>query len=73
MVLCFNPVGSAIKVTAIKPEHYGDWHDKPVRYSVTGPMSEVQKFSTKKDAMRYAARRRRAASQQGAINQYVRS
>jgi hypothetical protein len=72
-VLCFNPVGSAIRIAAIKPEHCGDWHDKPVRYSVTGPNAEVQKFSTKKEAERYARMRRRAESQNEAMNRYVRN
>lgn len=34
-------------------EHCGDWHDKPLRYIVTG-LPEVQKFSTKKDAEKWA-------------------
>ena len=36
-----------------KPEHYGDWHDKPVRYKVCGPGNELQKFCNKKDARLY--------------------
>lgn len=43
-----------------RPEHCGDWHDKPLRWVVTG--AEIQKFSTKKDAMLWARSRRKAAS-----------
>lgn len=40
-------------------ERSGDWHDKPLRWRVDGPGAEVQKFSTKKDAERYARLRRK--------------
>ena len=53
-----------------RPEHCGDWHDKPLRYSVNGPRSECQKFSTKKDAEKYASLRRRVTDQLEAINLY---
>ncbi len=35
------------------PEHYGDWHDKPVRWNVVWN-NKNQKFTTKKDALTYA-------------------
>lgn len=54
-----------------KPQASGDWHDKPLRWIVNGPDSEVQQFSTKKDALLYARIRRGAASQQEAMNHYV--
>jgi len=44
------------------PEHYGDWHDKPLRWQVSGPESELQKFSTKRDALLYRKIRRKAGS-----------
>lgn len=34
-----------------RPEHHGDWHDKPTRWAVHGPGTELQKFSTKAEAM----------------------
>jgi hypothetical protein len=41
-----------VKVSRMdKPQASGDWHDKPLRWIVTGPDSEVQKFATKKDAL----------------------
>lgn len=43
-----------------RPEYSGDWHDKPSRYAVNGPGTECQKFSTKRDAQKYASIRRRA-------------
>ena len=48
------------------PEHYGDWHDKPLRWAVNGPDKECQKFSTKRDAEKYASIRRRSANQTAA-------
>jgi len=62
-----------IEINIVKLAHEercGDWHDKPLRYAVNGPRSECQKFSTKKDALRYASLRRRNADQLAAINQY---
>ncbi len=56
-----------------KPQASGDWHDKPVRWQVSGPGSEVQKFSSRKDARLYASIRRRAASQKEAGDEFVRS
>lgn len=43
-----------------RPEHCGDWHDKPLRWQVAGPDRELQKFSTKKDAMLYRRIRKHA-------------
>jgi len=63
---------TSITIEAIKPEACGDWHDKPVRYAVHGPGTEVQKFSTKKNAQKYASLRRKAATQQEAGDAYVR-
>jgi len=52
------------------PEHHGDWHDKPVRWAVrTG--TELQKFSTKKDALLYRRCRREAGSEAAATRAYV--
>ncbi len=62
-----------VAVSALdNPYHDGDWHDKPLRYSVTGPGVEVQNFSTKKDATKYASLRRRAATQQEATRAFIR-
>jgi len=54
-----------------REERCGDWHDKPVRYAVNGPRSECQKFSTKKDAQKYASVRRRHSDQLLAIKAYL--
>lgn len=60
-----------ITVTILpSPVHAGDWHDKPLRYVVSGPRSEQQMFSTKKNAQRYASIRRRSSDQMEAINKY---
>ena len=40
------------------PEHYGDWHDKPLKWVVKGPGTELQKFSTKRDALLFARLRK---------------
>ena len=44
-----------------RPLYCGDWHDKPLKWSVQGPANanwpegfEVQNFTTKKDASSYA-------------------
>lgn len=55
------------------PEHYGDWHDKPLKRIVSGPAAETQKFSTKSEASNYASRRRRSSTQLEAINAFVQS
>ena len=37
------------------PEYYGDWHDKSLRWLVNSKgVEEIQKFSTKKDAILWA-------------------
>jgi hypothetical protein len=61
-----------IIIEAIAPIACGDWHDKPLRYEVRGPDAELQLFSTKKDAMKYASLRRRAATQHEAIRKSLR-
>lgn len=50
----------------------GDWHDKPLRYEVTGPLAEKMMFSTKRDAVTYASIRRRSASMVEAAREYAR-
>jgi hypothetical protein len=49
----------------------GDWHDAPMRWTVTGPGSEVQHNQTRKGAELYAKIRRNSADQSTAINAYV--
>jgi len=44
------------------PIHAGDWHDKPLKWSVIGPDKEVQNFVTKKDAEIYRICRKRTNS-----------
>lgn len=62
-----------VKVTRMERErHAGDWHDKPLRWQVTGPDSELQQFSTKRDATLYARIRRRSRDFNSASNEYVR-
>jgi len=56
-----------------RSEHQGDWHDKPLRWQAVGPDSELQKFSTKKEASLWAKIRRRATSQFEAFRTYVAS
>lgn len=53
-----------------RPEHHGDWHDKPLRYAVMGPGVECQKFSTKKEAKTYATDRRRSSTQAEAFQKW---
>jgi len=55
-----------------RPEHWGDWHDKPLRWAVRGPGPECQKFSTRKEAGKYAAHRRRSTDAFSAIRNYCR-
>jgi hypothetical protein len=54
-----------------RPEHGGDWHDKPIRWIVKGPSDEAQKFSTKKDATLYAKIRRASNSFREASHKYI--
>jgi len=52
------------------PEASGDWHDKPLRWIVSGPDAEVQKFSTRADARLYA-RIRAGVARNEAVHQFV--
>ena len=36
------------------PVHSGDWHDKPLRWTVTGEGKITQHFRTKRDAQIWA-------------------
>ena len=50
---------NTITITKLNhPEHWGDWHDKPVKWIVSGPLEETQKFATKQQAALYARNRR---------------
>lgn len=53
-----------------RPEPAGDWHDKPLRWKVTGPVGEIQKFTTKSDARLYAKLRRKALSFLAALREF---
>lgn len=62
-----------MKIEVIKldpPERSGDWHDKPPKWKAVGPGKEVQKFTIRKDAERYA-RLRRMLSENDAISIFV--
>lgn len=62
-----------ISVVAIKTEACGDWHDKPLKWAVLGPaQNEVQKFSTKAEALKYKSVRFRSYDQQTAFHNYAR-
>lgn len=53
---------SPVTITKIaSPIASGDWHDKPMRYEVTG-LPEVQRFSTKKAALEWASLRPKFAT-----------
>jgi hypothetical protein len=52
-------------------EHHGDWHDRPIRWSVVGPGNELQKFSTRKEAEEYRRVRLRSATFAEAVKNYV--
>lgn len=54
-----------------RPIHSGDWHDAPSKWQAVGPGTEVQQFSTKKDAMLYAKIRRHAKTFKEACDKYV--
>jgi len=45
-----------------EPIPSGDWHDKPLRWTVSGPGDEVQHFRTKKDARTYLRIRKNVAT-----------
>ncbi len=52
--------------------HDGDWHDKPMRWTVKGPGQEVQNFSTKASANQYRTIRRTSSSFAEASTRYLR-
>lgn len=54
------------------PEASGDWHDKPLRWAVTGPGDELQKFPTRKEAQKYKSIRFQSYDQKIAADRYVR-
>jgi hypothetical protein len=59
-----------VKISIVKldrPLLSGDHHDKPLRWTANGPLSEVQNFATRANAARYASIRRQAPSQHVAI------
>ena len=62
----------AISVSRLdRPEPSGDWHDKPLRWRVSGPGNEVQKFVTKQNATDYSRIRKSSASFNEAVRRYV--
>jgi len=65
-------MNNEIYVTLLdKPENQGDWHDKPLKYKVCGPAEEVQKFSTKREALRYKSIRARSADFRSSVQSFV--
>lgn len=56
-----------------RPEHSGDWHDKPLKWKVIGPGKELQKFSTKKEALLYRKIRQNCSSFLEACQQFINS
>lgn len=54
-----------------QPEQHGDWHDKPLKWLVSGPANETQKFATKEEAKTYKRLRRSSADQSTAIRNYA--
>lgn len=54
-----------------RPEQCGDWHDKPLRWAVCGPDAELQKFKTKKDALKFRSIRRRSSDFNAASMAFV--
>jgi hypothetical protein len=54
-----------------RPQYAGDWHDKPLRWSVKGPGSEEQHFSTRPDARLYARIRRGAETFREALSRFI--
>lgn len=64
--------GCAVNIEKLsRPEQSGDWHDKPLRWCVRGPGVEVQKFSTKKDALKYRSVRRKSFDFTAAVATFV--
>ena len=55
-----------------RPEHQGDWHDRPLRWVVRFG-TEAQKFATKRDAGLYADIRTVSPDEATAIRLYVTS
>ena len=57
-----------------RPENWGDWHDKPVKWQVVSVPAnplEVQKFTTRKEAELYRRIRLTTPSIRDAHNAYV--
>lgn len=54
-----------------RKEHQGDWHDKPLGWEVLGPGDERQMFSSRNNARRYAAIRRKSVDFGEACRRYV--
>lgn len=54
------------------PEHYGDWHDKPVKWvAACGDARFTQKFATRRDADFWARACRRTGDFQAAMSAYL--
>lgn len=60
-----------ITISKIQTEASGDWHDKPLRWAVNGPGSEIQKFTRQADARTYLQIRRQCKTQAEAIRIYA--
>jgi hypothetical protein len=60
-----------ITIEKIPAEGCGDWHDKPLRWAVTGPGSERQKFARQADARAYLQIRRQCKTDMEAIRIYA--
>ena len=54
-----------------EPQFSGDWHDKPLVWTVQGPSSEVQNFRTKAWALAYARLRRQSNSFDEAQRRFI--
>jgi hypothetical protein len=54
-----------------QPIPSGDWHDKPLKWTVIGPGDEVQHFRTKKDATTYHRIRKAAPSFREAARLFI--
>lgn len=52
-------VDSVIVTKLDEPVFSGDWHDAPMKWAVVGPAAEIQFFSTKANAWKYAKIRRK--------------
>ena len=51
--------------------HAGDWHDRPLGWTVRGPGLEIQNFSTREHARAYADIRRHTDTAAKAQREYV--